>query len=864
MLLERLVFNPLVYEEVAKEVMEMANDQDEALSDQEVADDSLDDEQVEERRPNKRIRVIQEKMVKDEKPKKAFQIVKMRTNIEKVLKIVDLFHIPDITINQVILRAFPMFLTGAASHWLRNKPSSLITTWEDLKTNFLSKYYPPAYTAKKIKVINNFQQEPNENLYQAWEQFKELLMKCPQHYLIEMQEVVLFYNRLDVPTRWILDSKGAIPSKTTANAKVAIQEMAEYSQKWHNGRSRTRSTKTSDGLAGMQAQLNNLRREIKKVNEKVYAAQERGFGSLSSSTETNPRDHVKSISTILKLIHTRYTVWDPPNTSYPLDETCILMYEKKQMTIPFLSHLNGKEKDPGSFTLPCFINNVCFDNALADLGANDYIELHDLNVPLELTRDQVDDSMPTIEEGKVVEEFRAWNDARMVKDNKEKDKIRAKPDKIKSKQEARKSPDSSPTKSNPSQSQENIKLRFDYRDSASLRNDPGILRDKIICDLDKTPDLSQRSPQNCPKCGNPVDGHYCQGCALLRKKFKEDIFTYCIENGILQDSFEPSNDNTNVVNAPRGPFVVNQDPGENSSQSPPQINHHCCYGCCDPLEEIFCHQCTCELCGNGALYGYNCPPKVPIVPNSEPFNNQTIKEFPPTMQSFDPKSNLVHDSPNVFDPPSQLPFILVNSAGTMLVMVTIIHRKVTHEAYQCQPINEDYYHEQNSCYDPNSFGFDQFQPQQYTVNHPIFNSQNDIFDSQNKLMEQLTSIDDQSFSNKDFLKEIYSNPLFDEEIISIKIDPHHFNTESGLIESLLNHDSSIISSSKIDSLFDEFTEFISENSDAIESFSPSPIPVEDSDSLMEEIVLSFTPDYPMSSGIEEDDYDSERDILILD
>ncbi|GJT37731.1 putative reverse transcriptase domain-containing protein [Tanacetum coccineum] len=29
-----------------------------------------------------------------------------------------------------------------------------------------------------------------------------------------------------------------------------------------------------------------------------------------------------------------------------------------------------KEKDPRSFTLPCFINNVCFDNALVDLGAS--------------------------------------------------------------------------------------------------------------------------------------------------------------------------------------------------------------------------------------------------------------------------------------------------------------------------------------------------------------------------------------------------------------------------------------------------------------------------------------------------------------
>ncbi|GJS54941.1 hypothetical protein Tco_0628303, partial [Tanacetum coccineum] len=71
-----------------------------------------------------------------------------------------------------------------------------------------------------------------------------------------------------------------------------------------------------------------------------------------------------------------------------------------------------------------------------------------------------------------------------------------------------------------------------------------------------------------------------------------------------------------------------------------------------------------------------------------------------------------------------------------------------------------------------------------------------------------TSSDDESFSDEDVLKEnfkIYSNPLSDEEIISTKIDPHHFNAESDLIESLLNRDTLIISSSKIDSLLEEFS-----------------------------------------------------------
>nr|GEZ30508.1 hypothetical protein [Tanacetum cinerariifolium] len=127
-----------------------------------------------------------------------------------------------------------------------------------------------------------------------------------------------------------------------------------------------------------------------------------------------------------------------------------------------------------------------------------------------------------------------------------------------------------------------------------------------------------------------------------------------------------------------------------------------------------------------------------------------------------------------------------------------------------------------------------------------------------------------------------------------------------LSDTLLNHDSSIIYSSNIDALLDEFVgelillktippeidetdcdpeeeirliekllydnssprppeEFISENSGAaIESFSPFPISVEDNDSLMEETDLSFTPDDPMPPGIKEDDYDSERDMLIFE
>ncbi|GJT54242.1 putative reverse transcriptase domain-containing protein [Tanacetum coccineum] len=411
-----------------------------------------------------------------------------------------------------------------------------------------------------MEKINNFQQEPDETLYQAWEHFKELFMKCPQHYLTKTQEVILFYNGLDVPTRQILDSRGAVPTKAATDAKKAIQEMADYSQKWHNRTSRRRSTETSDGLAAIQAQLNNLGREIKKVNKKVYAAQvgceqckgphytkdcplkEEGktleeayytqigrpfqgggyratapgfyqrnnanplYQERRKSMEDTLRKFIGELATrheensnlIKEIRASTNAVIRNQGASIKTLEIQIGQISKNGSYGPQFSEayskssqidesIPQKEKDLGSFTLPCFINNVCFDNALVDLGASvsvmplftylnlglgelahtkltveladrtvkypkgiaenvlvrigkftfpldfiildmpedvkvplilrrpfllldplngDYIELNDLNEPFELRRNQGDDLMPTIEEGRVIEEFR--------------------------------------------------------------------------------------------------------------------------------------------------------------------------------------------------------------------------------------------------------------------------------------------------------------------------------------------------------------------------------------------------------------------------------------------------------------------------
>nr|GEZ24494.1 hypothetical protein [Tanacetum cinerariifolium] len=305
-------------------------------------------------------------------------------------------------------------------------------------------------------------------------------------------------------------------------------------------------------------------------------------------------------------------------------------------------------------------------------------------------------------------------------------------------------------------------------------------------------------------------------------KLEKNLVTHSPD---FQNTFEPSNASTNVVNAPREPYVVKQDnesfvdkiifdlnrapdspnqfhcfhckdvlkdgeackcgsglgkglcyicghnqnslndsPSifETSSQSPPNINH-CCYECGDPLDGIFCKRCTCKFCRKDAHIGYNCPSKVPVISNPEPCNNKTIDElsqalpiFHPTFQSeaespftLDSTPTYVDESPNVFNPPPQppvypcefcrndayyghyctpqAPFIypeaFYNQDFNFPQNFQNVPQQypgcddcgVTHDAYQCQPINEVYDYGQNSCYDSTSIGLDQSQPQQYIL-----------------------------------------------------------------------------------------------------------------------------------------------------
>nr|GFB66371.1 hypothetical protein [Tanacetum cinerariifolium] len=179
-----------------------------------------------------------------------------------------------------------------------------------------------------------------------------------------------------------------------------------------------------------------------------------------------------------------------------------------------------------------------------------------------------------------------------------------------------------------------------------------------VCSIGTVEDkiLVPKPPKNCARCtrcGYLVDGPHCQGCALLRQELEENLVTYSPN---FQNTSEPSNASTYVVNALRGPYVVKQDNGSfvdeiifDLNRAPDSPNQFIAF--------IDAH------------IGYNCQSKVLVISIPEPCNNQTINELPQPLPIFhltfhseaespftlDSTPTYVDESPNVFNPPPKPP-----------------------------------------------------------------------------------------------------------------------------------------------------------------------------------------------------------------
>ncbi|GKD64389.1 hypothetical protein Tco_1306497 [Tanacetum coccineum] len=176
--------------------------------------------------------------------------------------------------------------------------------------------------------------------------------------------------------------------------------------------------------------------------------------------------------------------------------------------------------------------------------------------------------------------------------------------------------------------------------------------------------MSSYNHFGCSWCGGPFNGGNCPGCSSVGSG---NEFVY-----------DPN------------PYSYNETP--DFSYPPPQ-----------PQFETY----SCELCGNDSHYGFDCPPRFPLVHEQEPSYNQNFSDnyYPQNSPSF----------------PQQ--YLCCENCGG------------PHESFQCQPMNQNYF-------EPNYSGFDQ--PPQYSINHQPPSIQENF--NQQKMYELLQMM--QSFCEK--------------------------------------------------------------------------------------------------------------------
>nr|GEX59724.1 hypothetical protein [Tanacetum cinerariifolium] len=281
-------------------------------------------------------------------------------HIEKVFEIVNLFHIPNITIDQVMLRAFPMSLTEAK--WHNGTSRARSTETSDGLAAIQAQLNNRGREIKKV----------NEKLYVAQvgceqNQGPHYTKDCPlkeEGKTLEESYYMQFGGpfqgggyRAAAPGFYQRNNVNPSYQERRQSMEDILSKFMSESAKRHEENSnliKEIRASTDAAIRNQGASIKTLEIQIRQMSKVL---QERGFGSLLAPLKRTREIKSSRFQLLLKLIHARYIVLDPPNTSYSE-----------------ASHIKNsmprKEKDLGSFTLPCFINNVCFDNAFVNLGAS--------------------------------------------------------------------------------------------------------------------------------------------------------------------------------------------------------------------------------------------------------------------------------------------------------------------------------------------------------------------------------------------------------------------------------------------------------------------------------------------------------------
>ncbi|GJZ12449.1 reverse transcriptase domain-containing protein [Tanacetum coccineum] len=146
-------------------------------------------------------------------------------HIHEFLRVCDMFEYGETKNKAVRLMMFPLSLTGEAKTWLDELNEGTIESWDELRTPFISRFYPPALFDRLLEEIRAFSQHEHETLTDVWLRMKEMLRNCHGHNLTKGNIIKIFYHGLNETTQEALNAAaGGIFLYKTPNQAFQLLE----------------------------------------------------------------------------------------------------------------------------------------------------------------------------------------------------------------------------------------------------------------------------------------------------------------------------------------------------------------------------------------------------------------------------------------------------------------------------------------------------------------------------------------------------------------------------------------------------------------------------------------------------------------
>ncbi|VFQ79478.1 unnamed protein product [Cuscuta campestris] len=192
-------------------------------------------------------------------------------HITKFLRACNMIKIHGVPTDAIRLRLFLFSLRDRAQSLLDSFPDNHFTTWDQLHGEFLKRFFPPSKTAKIRWMIQNFKQNPNEPLYEAWERFKDLQRQCPHHNIQSRHLMTAFYEGLNENSRILLETSasGSFMSLELDEAEELIERISTNGSTWYSDRPSAQpkigGMYKVDQMSAMASKVDNMMSIIQKI-----------------------------------------------------------------------------------------------------------------------------------------------------------------------------------------------------------------------------------------------------------------------------------------------------------------------------------------------------------------------------------------------------------------------------------------------------------------------------------------------------------------------------------------------------------------------------------------------------------------------